>query len=142
MKIVVCVKQVNEEINPFDACALECALRVENAEVTVMSMGIPQVSKLLTSLTRLGVERAILLTDPAFAGSDTLATSYVLAQAIRKLNPDLVFCGRQSIDGDTAQVGPSLSQMLGFHNNKCYGNQEHSKRINRRVRPKKKTRRE
>lgn len=114
MKIVVCVKQVNGEINPFDACALECALRIENAEVTVISMGIPQVSKLLTSLTRLGVHRAILLTDPAFAGSDTLATSYVLAQAIRKLNPDLVFCGRQSIDGDTAQVGPSLSQMLGF----------------------------
>jgi electron transfer flavoprotein alpha subunit len=114
MKIVVCVKQVNEEINPFDACALECALRIENAEVTVISMGIPQVSKLLTSLTRFGIHRAILLTDPAFAGSDTLATSYVLAQAIRKLNPDLVFCGRQSIDGDTAQVGPSLSQMLGF----------------------------
>ena len=112
MKIVVCVKQVNEEINPFDACALECALRIENAEVTVISMGIPQVSKLLTSLTRFGIHRAILLTDPAFAGSDTLATSYVLAQAIRKLNPDLAFCGRQSIDGDMSLT--ILSQMLGF----------------------------
>lgn len=114
MKIVVCVKQVNDEINPFDACALECALSIENAEVTVISMGKPQVSGLLKSLTRLGINQAILLTDSAFAGADTLATSYVLALAIKKLCPDLVLCGRQSIDGDTAQVGPCLSQLLGF----------------------------
>lgn len=114
MKIVVCVKQVNDEINPFDACAVECALSMENAEVTVISMGKPQVSDMLKALTRVGVDRAILLTDSAFAGADTLATSYVLALAIGKLKPDLVICGRQSVDGDTAQVGPCLSQMLGY----------------------------
>lgn len=114
MKVVVCVKQVNEEINPFDACALECALSIENAEVTVISMGKPKVSEMLKALTRLGVDRAILLTDNAFAGADTLATSYTLALTVRKLEPDLIICGRQSVDGDTAQVGPCLSQMLGF----------------------------
>lgn len=114
MRIVVCVKQVNDEINPFDACAVECALSMEKAEVTVISMGKPQVSDMLKSLTRVGIDRAILLTDNAFAGADTLATSYVLALAINKLKPDLVICGRQSVDGDTAQVGPCLSQMLGY----------------------------
>jgi Electron transfer flavoprotein, alpha subunit len=114
MKIVVCVKQVNDEINPFDACALECALSIPNADVELISMGKPQAADMLKALTRLGVNRAILLTDNAFAGADTLATSYVLALAIRKLKPDLVICGRQSVDGDTAQVGPCLSQMLGF----------------------------
>ena len=114
MKIVVCVKQVNGEINPFDACALESALRIEHANITILSMGRPDVAGMLKSLTRLGAIRAILLTDPAFAGSDTLATAYVLSLAIRKINPDLVICGRQSIDGDTAQVGPCLSRMLGF----------------------------
>ncbi|MDK2919322.1 MAG: hypothetical protein PWQ37_2055 [Candidatus Petromonas sp.] len=114
MKIVVCVKQVNGELNPFDACALETALRIENADITVISMGRPQVADMLKSLTRLGIARAILLTDNAFAGADTLATSYTLSLAIKKISPDLVICGRQSVDGDTAQVGPSLSQMLGF----------------------------
>ncbi len=113
-KIVVCVKQVNKEINPFDASALESALQIEDAEVIVISMGRPDVEDLLKSLTRLGVNRAILLTDITFAGADTLATSYTLSLAIKKLNPDLVICGRQSVDGDTAQVGPSLSQMLNF----------------------------
>lgn len=114
MRIVVCVKQVNGELNPFDACALEAALRIENADITVISMGRPQVADMLKSLTRLGIARAILLTDNAFAGADTLATSYALALAIKKLAPDLVICGRQSVDGDTAQVGPCLSQMLDF----------------------------
>jgi len=114
MKIVVCVKPVNEEMNPFDECALECALRIENAEVTVISMGRPSTVNMLKRLTRLGIKRAILLTDPAFAGADTLATSYVLSLAVQKLNPDLIICGRQSVDGDTAQVGPCLAQMLNM----------------------------
>lgn len=113
MKAAVCVKQVDGELNPFDACALESALGMENAEITVVSMGKPQVADMLKALTRLGVHRAILLSDAAFAGADTLATSYVLALALKKIDPDLVICGRQSVDGDTAQVGPCLSQMLG-----------------------------
>lgn len=117
MRIAACVKQVEGEINPFDACALEFALQLKDtkdAEVTVISMGRPDVENLLKSLTRLGISRAILLTDNAFAGADTLATSYTLSLALKKINPDLVICGRQSVDGDTAQVGPSLSQMLGL----------------------------
>ena len=114
MNVVVCVKPVNDEINPFDACALECALSIPNSDITVVSMGRPQTAGMLKGLTRLGVSRALLLTDPAFAGADTLATSYVLALAIKRLKSDLVFCGRQSVDGDTAQVGPCLSQMLGY----------------------------
>ncbi len=114
MNIVVCVKPVNDEINPFDECALECALSIPGAHVTVISMGRPQTADILKPLTRLGVARAILLTDSAFAGADTLATSYALSLAVKRLNPDMVICGRQSIDGDTAQVGPCLSRMLGF----------------------------
>ncbi|NLB80967.1 MAG: hypothetical protein GX800_05025 [Clostridiaceae bacterium] len=114
MRIVVCVKPVKGEINPFDECALECALQVENAEITVLSMGVPSTANMLKALTRLGISRAVLLTDNAFAGAHTLATSYTLSLAIKKLTPDLVICGRQSIDGDTAQTGPCLAQTLGF----------------------------
>jgi len=114
MKIAVCAKYFKGELNPFDACALESALRMENAEVTVVAMAPPNAGEPLKQLTRLGVSRAILLTDPAFAGSDTLATSYILSLVLRRLNPDLVLCGRQSIDGDTAQVGSCIAQMLGF----------------------------
>lgn len=114
MKIVVCVKNVKGEINPFDECALECALQVENAEIIVVSMGVPSTENMLKALTRLGISRAILLTDNAFAGADTLATSYALSLAVKKLSPDLIICGRQSIDGDTAQTGPCLAQMLGL----------------------------
>lgn len=112
--IVVCVKPVGGELNPFDASALECALRMQGAEVTAISMGPPGVAPVLRGLTRLGVFRAILLTDPAFAGSDTLATAYALSRAVKKLAPDLILCGRQSIDGDTGQVGPGLAAMLGL----------------------------
>lgn len=114
MKVVVCVKQVKDELNPFDSCAVECALRMENVEVTVISMGRPEVGDTLLRLTRLGVKRAVLLTDPAFAGADTLATGYALSLAMQKLQPDLILCGRQSIDGDTAQVGPCLASLLGW----------------------------
>lgn len=114
MKAVVCVKTINNEINPFDESALECALSIENAEITVISMGKLSTVNILKGLTRLGVKRVILLTDHVFAGADTLATSYVLSLAVQKLNPDLIICGRQSVDGDTAQVGPCLAQMLNI----------------------------
>ncbi len=114
MKTVVCVKQVNGELNPFDACALECALQIPNNEITVISMGRPDVSEMLLQLTRLGNVRGLLLSDPAFAGADTLATAYVLSLAIRRVNPDLILCGRQAIDGDTAQTGPALGALLGI----------------------------
>jgi electron transfer flavoprotein alpha subunit len=112
MKTVVCIKPVKGEINPFDECALEEALQIENAEITVLSMGAPSAGNMLKALTRLGIHRAVLLTDNAFAGSDTLATAYVLSCAVKKLDPDLIICGRQSTDGGTAQTGPCLAQML------------------------------
>ena len=114
MNILVCVKQVNGEINPFDASALECALQFKNATVTVLSMGRTDVRDLLYKLTRLGVFRAILLTDRAFAGADTLATAYTLSMAAKKLKPDIILCGRHSVDGDTAQVGPCMAALLGI----------------------------
>lgn len=112
MKTVVCVKVCGGEINPFDESALECALTL-SSDVTVLSMGPETTAEALKPLTRLGV-RVILLSDKIFAGSDTLATAYILERAIKKLNADMVLCGRQSIDGDTAQVGPMLSQNLGI----------------------------
>lgn len=116
MKIIVCVKQsADGEINPFDASAYEAALCIENAEVIVLSMGPDKTQYFLEDLTRLGAKKAILLCDNAFAGADTLATSYTLSLAIKMLNPDFVFCGRQSVDGDTGQVGPSLAVRLGFN---------------------------
>ena len=77
MRIVVCIKFVQNEMNPFDACALECALGTQGAEVILLSMSPPSAGQPLKALTRLGAHQAILLTDPAFAGSDTLATSYI-----------------------------------------------------------------
>ncbi len=112
MKIVVCVKYCRGEINPFDESALECALET-GGDVTVISMGPDSVKESLSSLTRLGCSRAVLLSDSRFAGSDTLATSYTLSLAIKKINPDIVICGRQSVDGDTGQIGPELSYLLG-----------------------------
>lgn len=114
IKIVVCAKVIAGELNPFDECALEEALKIKDAEVTVVSM-CPQSAKAkLLSLTRLGVKRVILISDRVFAGSDTLATSYILSCEMKKLAPDLIFCGRQTVDGDTAQVGPCLATMLGI----------------------------
>ena len=112
MKILVCIRQGrNGEINPFDACAYEEALKISGAEITIISMGPPSAKDFLLGLTRLGAKKAILLTDRAFAGADTLATAYTLSLAVNKLNPDLIFCGRQTLEGDTAQVGPMLSVM-------------------------------
>lgn len=110
MKILVCAKVVKGELNPFDESALECALQLSD-DVTVISMGPKSCESVLKPLTRLGA-KVILISDHNFAGSDTLATSYILSTAIEQMDYDLILCGRQSIDGDTAQVGPMLSQML------------------------------
>ena len=114
MKIIVCVKIIGGELNPFDECALEEALRIPGAEVTLLSMCPPTAKEKLLTLTRLGAKKAILLCDPAFAGSDTLATAYVLSEQLKKMEYDLILCGRQTTDGDTAQVGPCLATMLGI----------------------------
>lgn len=139
MHIVVCVKQVpdtanvriNPEtntlmregvesiMNPFDEYALEEALRLKDAHgarVTVITMGPPQADVVLREAMARGADDAVLLTDRAFAGADTLATSYAIAQAIKKVNarPDLVLFGKQAIDGDTAQVGPGVSEFLNM----------------------------
>lgn len=115
MKIVVCIRQgLDGEINPFDACAYEAALSVDGAEITLLSMAPERSGELLLSLTRLGARGAVLLSDKAFAGADTLATAYTLSKAIEKLSPDYVFCGRQTLIGDTAQTPPMLAEMLGF----------------------------
>ena len=118
MQAVVCVKPVRGELSPFDAAAVESALRLREKQpdtaVTVVSMGRPDTAEPLRRLTRLGISRAILLSDSAFAGADTLATAYTLSLAMKKLQPDLILCGRQSIDGDTAQTGPALAALLGW----------------------------
>lgn len=112
MKILVCVKVIKGEINPFDESALECALSLSN-DVTVISMGPISTKPALEKLSRLGA-KVILISDSIYAGSDTLATSYILSKQIENLDYDLILCGRQSIDGDTAQVGPMLSAKLGI----------------------------
>ncbi len=101
--------------NPEDLNALETALEFKDrfgGTVTVITMGAPSASEVLRESLFRGADRAILLTDRRAAGSDTLATSYILSCAVGKLDPDLVFCGRQAIDGDTAQVGPQLAEKL------------------------------
>ncbi|MGQ9454392.1 MAG: electron transfer flavoprotein subunit beta/FixA family protein [Armatimonadota bacterium] len=142
MKICVCIKQVpattdvkidpetntlvregiENQVNPFDLYALEEAVRTKerrNAEgdpstVTAISMGPPWAEEALREAISLGADDAILLSDKAFAGADTWCTSYALAKALQKLNPDLVFCGMQAIDGDTGQVGPGIAAHLNF----------------------------
>ena len=111
MKILVCVKVCKGELNPFDASALECALTLSN-DVTVVSMGPESTKDILLPLTRIGA-KVVLISDKLYAGSDTLATSYILSKAAEHLGYDLIVCGKQSIDGDTAQVGPMLSRMSG-----------------------------
>lgn len=112
-KIVVAVKYCGGDLNPFDGAALECALRTGCENIAVVTMAPPGTEQKLEQLTRLGV-RAVLLTDPAFAGADTLATAKTLAAFLKGENPDFVFCGRQSTDGDTAQVPPCLAALSGF----------------------------
>jgi len=107
---------VESIINPFDLFAVEAALRVKDANgarVTAITMGPPQASEALRDTLALGVDDAVLLSDRAFAGSDTWATSTALSAAVRKMGDvDLIFCGKQAIDGDTAQVGPEMATLL------------------------------
>ena len=138
MKIIVCVKQVpdtnevriNQEtgtliregvpsiINPDDKNALEAALVLKEqtgAEVSVVSMGPPQAADALKEAIALGADHVYLVSDRAFGGSDTWATATILAAAIEKIGGyDLILCGRQAIDGDTAQVGPQIAEHLGI----------------------------
>lgn len=139
MNIVVCIKQVPDTtevridpktntliregvpsiINPDDKAGLEAALRLKDeygAHVTVISMGIPAAEVALREALAMGADEAILITDRAFGGADTLATSTTLAAALKNLNYDLIITGRQAIDGDTAQVGPQIAEHLGLVN--------------------------
>lgn len=108
--------------NPEDMNALEEALAIKDkcvlkdipCSVTVITMGPPRASQILKESLYRGADEGILLSDMKFAGADTLATSYALANALRKINPDIIFSGRQAIDGDTAQVGPQIAQELGL----------------------------
>ena len=137
MNIVVCLKQVPDTtvvkidpktgtlirdgvpsiINPEDKHALEGALQLKEqvgGKVTVISMGLPMAKAALREALCMGADEAILLTDRVLGGADTLATSKALAGLIKTLDYDLVFAGRQAIDGDTAQVGPEIAEHLGI----------------------------
>lgn len=137
MKIVVCVKQVPDTkggvqfnpdgtlnraamlaiMNPDDKAGLEAALRLKDeygAEVTVITMGLPKATDVLREALAMGADKGILVTDRVLGGADTWATSQTLAAAIRNLEYDLIITGRQAIDGDTAQVGPQISEHLGI----------------------------
>jgi electron transfer flavoprotein beta subunit len=103
--------------NPEDLHALELALDIRDqygGTVSVITMGLPKACDVLRSSLFRGADRVILVTDRRAGGSDTLATSHILACAVRKLDPDIVLCGRQAIDGDTAQVGPQMAEKIGF----------------------------
>lgn len=139
MKIVVCIKQVpstNEVrldpethaiirdgrqsvINPFDNYAVELAVQLREklgGTVTALSMGIPATERLLRDTESRGTDAACLLSDRAFAGADTLATSYALSLGVRAMGgADLILCGKMAVDGDTAQIGPELAESLGIH---------------------------
>lgn len=136
MKIIVCVKQVPDAkdvrldpqtntlaregvqsiMNPYDRHALETAVQLKEKHggtVTVVSMGPPQAADMLRDAVACGADEAVLVSDRAFAGADTWATTYTLARAVRKIGDfDLILCGKQAIDGDTAQVGPGLAWRL------------------------------
>lgn len=138
MKILVCMKQVPDTsevtldpvtntlirkgvrsiINPDDKAGIEAALslreEIENSEVIVVSMGPPQAEIALMEALAMGCDEAYLISDRKFGGSDTLATSTILAAALRKIGFDLIITGRQAIDGDTAQVGPQIAEHLGI----------------------------
>ena len=135
LKIIVCIKQVPDTaggvqfnpdgtlnraamlaiMNPDDKAGLEAALRIKDecgAEVTVLTMGLPKAGDVLREALAMGADKAVLLTDRALGGSDTWATSTGIAGAIRTMEYDLIITGRQAIDGDTAQVGPQISEHL------------------------------
>lgn len=138
MHFIVCIKQVPEgteveideekgilkregvesKLNVYDAYALEAAVQLKEqygGTVTVVSMGPPQAEAVIREAYTLGADAGYLLSDRKFAGADTLATSYTLSEAIRRLPAaDIIFCGMQTTDGDTAQVGPGIAEMLGI----------------------------
>ena len=141
LQIVICVKQVPDTtevridpetntliregvpaiVNPFDAHATQAAQHLKakyGAHLTVLSMGPPQAIEAIRKCVSMGIDRGILLSDRAFAGADTWATSYALTAALRRIadeqGMDLVLCGKQAIDGDTAQVGPGIARRLGW----------------------------
>jgi len=137
MNIVVCIKQVpdtaevkiNPEtgtliregvpsiINPFDMHAIEAGLQIKEkvgGKVSVLTMGPPQAETALREAVSMGADEAVLLSDRAFAGSDTWATSFTLSKAISKMGADVIICGKQAIDGDTAQVGPETAEFLNI----------------------------
>jgi electron transfer flavoprotein alpha/beta subunit len=135
MRIIVCIKQVpdtaevriNPEtntlirdgvpsiINPYDMHAIEAGLQMKEktgGRVIVLTMGPPQAETALREAISMGADEAVLLTDRAFAGSDTWATAYALAKGIEHIGADVIICGKQAIDGDTAQVGPEIAEFL------------------------------
>ena len=135
MKIIVCIKQVPDTaggvkfnpdgtldraamltiMNPDDKAGLEAALRLKDqygAEVTVLTMGLPKAEEVLREALAMGADKGILVTDRVLGGADTWATSQTIAGALRNLEYDLIITGRQAIDGDTAQVGPQISEHL------------------------------
>ncbi|MDD2592155.1 MAG: electron transfer flavoprotein subunit beta/FixA family protein [Erysipelotrichaceae bacterium] len=138
MKIIVCIKQVPDtqkvkvddktgvlirdgidtKMNPFDLYALETAMKIKeqiNAEITVITMGPPSAKEVIKEAYALGADSGYLLTDRKFAGADVLATSFTLAQGITAIGGyDLIICGKQTTDGDTAQVGPAIAEHLAI----------------------------
>lgn len=137
MKIVVCIKQVPDTkggvqfnpdgtlnrgamltiMNPDDKAGLEAALRIKDeigAEVTALTMGLPKAEEVLREAMAMGADNGILVTDRVLGGADTWATSTTIAGALRNIDYDLIITGRQAIDGDTAQVGPQISEHLGI----------------------------
>lgn len=135
MRIIACIKQVpdtaevriNPEtntlirdgvpsiINPYDVHAIEAGLQIKErtgGRLTVLTMGPPQAESALRDAVALGADEAVLLTDRAFAGSDTWSTAYTLAKTVEQIGADIILCGKQAIDGDTAQVGPEMAEFM------------------------------
>lgn len=155
MNILVCVKQVPDTteikidpvtktliragvpsiVNPFDAYALELAARLKDSvggHITILSMGPPQAEAAIRTCLAVGGDVGYLVSGREFGGSDTLATSYILSSAIKALEAklekkfDLIFCGKQAIDGDTGQVGPEIAEHLGYAQVTCATNLEYT----------------
>lgn len=138
MNIIVCIKQVpgtsevevdketgvlkregiDSKMNPYDLFAIETAVKLKEetgAKVSVVSMGPPQATEIIQEAYMMGVDEGALISDRLFAGADVLATSYTISQGVKKVGQyDLIICGKQTTDGDTAQVGPELAEFLGI----------------------------
>ena len=138
MEILTCIKQVpgtsevevdektgvlkrdgvDSKMNPYDLYALETALRIKEkngANIKVLTMGPPQAKQVIEESFMMGADEGYILSDRKFAGADVLATSYTLSQGIKKVStPDLIICGKQTTDGDTAQVGPEIAEFLNI----------------------------